>query len=64
MAKYAIYAPVQLSVYLGEVEADTPEEAVEKGEALHPGSIGLCHQCTKKTGDHLELGDVIAEPLD
>ena len=50
MPKFHGNAAVYGGKYLGEVEADTPEEALDKlsGEA---GTISLCHQCASECED-------------
>jgi len=64
MAKYAIYAPVTNMIFLGEVEADSPEEALEVGEDLHPDHVDLCYRCAQTGAKHLELGAIVAQPGD
>lgn len=51
MKKYNVYAIVTGSKYLGQVEADSPEEAEEKGYGLPTASIGFCHQCDSECED-------------
>lgn len=60
MPKYDIYAEVHGTVFLGTVEAESEEEALDKGEHLPAPSTGLCHQCSRKFCDRLSLGETIA----
>lgn len=53
MPKYAVWGLIPASTYLGDVEADSLEEAKDKAEGLE-SQVSLCHQCTK----HLSLGDI------
>jgi hypothetical protein len=54
MKKYQVYVQYNATEYLGVVEANTEDEAKDKGMELeHKASI--CHQCS----EDLELGDVI-----
>lgn len=47
--------------YLGEVEADTMEEAIEKGWKLC--HVSLCHQCSDECED-AEIDEVFAEAIE
>jgi len=50
--KYSVYALTKLSKYMGEVEADSQDEAEVKAEKFYddfPGSV--CHQCSSTHGD-------------
>jgi hypothetical protein len=49
------------SKYLGEVEADTMEEAIEKGGRR--AHVSLCHQCSHECEDP-EIQEVFAEPVE
>ena len=51
MSKYSVYGQVTGSKYLGEVEAETEEEAIKKGEGLDDCWISLCHQCSDEIED-------------
>lgn len=52
MPKYAVWGLIPASTYLGEVEADSPEEAKEKALDLDCRAR-LCHQCA----NHLTIDD-------
>lgn len=48
MAKYIVYGVVDARKYIGEFEADSPEDAEEMArEAVDSGDvrIELCHRC-------------------
>jgi hypothetical protein len=59
--KYQIYGKVIGNKYIGEVEADSEEEAIEKGWELDEACVCFCHQCSKECEDP-EISDLIAEP--
>ena len=60
MAKWSITASVVGSKYVGEVEADTQEEAIEKGWK-HPNAYcSVCHACSDDIEDP-ELQELFAE---
>jgi hypothetical protein len=48
MPKYIAYAVYTASQYLGEIEADTKEEAEEKAYEHEELGVILCHQCSDK----------------
>ena len=56
MKKYRVYGIMTASVFLGEVEAECQEQAIERAESN--GDLNwnpqLCHQCS----DEVELGEV------
>jgi hypothetical protein len=53
--KYSVWGSYYASKYLGEVEADTKEEALEKAETEDLDYyVTLCHQCS----DEVEVGDL------
>lgn len=60
MAVYNVYGKVVGTKYLGEYEADSEDEAIEKALQEHVGSISLCHQCSSECED-AELDDATAE---
>jgi hypothetical protein len=62
MAKYRICASVRASKYIGEVEAGSEEEAIEKGAALDGAHISLCHQCSGEMDDP-EVDEIFAEEI-
>lgn len=49
--KYDCYARVVGSKYLGEVEANSPEEAEELAWKLDSTHVSLCHQCSSNVED-------------
>ena len=51
MKKYRLYAQVTGSKYLGVVEAESEEEAIEKGFELDEAVICLCHACATQCED-------------
>jgi hypothetical protein len=61
--KYQIYGKVVGSKYIGEVEADNEEEAIEKGWELDETCVCFCPQCSKECEDP-EISDLIVEPED
>lgn len=62
MPKYNLYAKVAASKYLGEVEAATMEEAIQKGYDLDSCTVSVCHQCSRDVEDP-EVDDVTAEKV-
>ena len=62
MPKYRVYGAVIGGKYLGEFEADNPEEAEQK--ALNSeGYVSLCHQCARECED-AEIHEVTVEPIE
>lgn len=61
MPKYRVYGAVTGSKYLGEYEADSPEEAEEM--ALNKeGHVCFCHQCSDQCEDP-EVTDINVEVI-
>lgn len=60
MKKFHVYAVVTGSKYLGEVDAETKEEAIEKGENLKSVNISICHQCSSEC-ENPEVTEITAE---
>lgn len=60
MPTYSVVGKVYASKYLGEFEADSPEDAVEKALASDAAAVCLCHQCSDQAED-AEISDAIAE---
>jgi hypothetical protein len=60
MTIWNVYGSVKGSKYLGEVEAETEEEAQEKAMALDTFSVCLCHQCDSQCEDP-EIDEVTVE---
>ena len=63
LMKYALYAKVVGTKYLGEVEADSMEDAIEKGYQLDSCSVGVCHQCSREIDDPV-IDEIEAEARD
>lgn len=59
--KFSCYAQVIGSKYLGDVEADSLEEAEEKAEALETLNISLCHQCADQVEDPT-IAEIVVYP--
>ncbi|MEJ2293866.1 MAG: hypothetical protein P8Y23_03785 [Candidatus Lokiarchaeota archaeon] len=55
--KYSVYAKVVGSKYLGEVEASSEKEAIEKGWGLDEACVCLCHQCSSEC-ENPEVDDI------
>ncbi len=51
MPRYKAYGRVSASKYLGEVEAKSEEEAVEKAFDLDACYVSVCHQCSEDVED-------------
>lgn len=49
--KYNCYASVTGSKYLGDVEADTIEEAIDKAWQLKGCHVSFCHHCADQCED-------------
>lgn len=47
--RWRAYGSVGASTYIGVVEADTKEEAIEK--AFDQADVGVCHQCSHSISD-------------
>lgn len=61
--KFACYGRVVGTKYLGEVEAENSDEAVELAHNLPEAQcISVCHQCAKEVGD-IEIDDIFVEDL-
>ena len=66
MKTYQIYGHFSVSRLLGEVQANSPEEAKEKAdeELTNEMSISLCHQCAGQVCDHPQMDDMSAEEVE
>lgn len=62
MPKYAVIGTVVGAKYLGDFEADTPEEAVEKAVEAAGGPVSLCHACSSECEDG-EVQDGVADEI-
>jgi ferredoxin len=51
MALYRVVGSVVASKYLGEFEADSPEQAVEMALDSEAACISLCHACADECSD-------------
>jgi hypothetical protein len=58
--KFKIYGIVTGSKYIGEVEAESKEEAIEKAWELEELYVSVCHQCVKEIEDP-EIRDIQVE---
>lgn len=47
--KYQVGGAVHASTFIGDIEADTPEEALEK--AYQKAHVSVCHQCAEYIQD-------------
>lgn len=63
MAKYRIYGTVTGSKYLGEVEAESKEEAEEAAWEQLDTSVSLCWQCSGEINDP-EIDEVVADAIE
>lgn len=59
--KFHVYGQVTGTKYLGIVEADTEEAAIDL--ALQNASVHICHQCKKECEDP-QIQDAKAEPVE
>jgi len=57
--KYKVYARITGGKYLGEYEAATEDEAIEKA-IKEAGSVSLCHQCSRQIDD-LDIDEVFTD---
>ncbi len=57
MPKYRIYSIATASVFLGEFEGDTKEQAIDRALEENPPHNSLCHQCAGE----IELGEFYEE---
>lgn len=60
--KYRCYATVMAGKYLGEVEADSEDEAKEKAWELDTCYVSFCHQCADQAEDP-EITEVSVEVI-
>lgn len=65
MKTFRIYGLATVSKYLGEVQAETAEEAKDKAydelsDAMH---FSICHRCSHEMGDTPEITDVEVEEI-
>lgn len=62
MKKWNLYAVVTGTKHLGVVEAETMEEAQEKGWGHPESGISLCVQCSDECSDP-EISEIVAEEV-
>lgn len=60
---YSVIGKVEGSKYLGDFEATSPEEAVEKAITAEGGPVSLCHQCSSECEDG-EVHDASAQEVE
>lgn len=51
MKKWSVVGKVVGSKYLGDFEAETAEEAVEKALESDAAQVGMCHECFPECED-------------
>lgn len=57
MAKYRVFANYVFSKPIGEFEADSEEEAIEKAEEVAEPDLALCCECSRQFYDSGVLDD-------
>lgn len=62
MPRYSIYGSVCGSKYLGDFEANTPEEAKDMALNSEAATVSLCHQCADECEDP-EVVDCVADEV-
>ena len=60
MKKWNCYGQVVGSKYLGQVEAETSEEALEHAAELDSNSVSFCHHCSGECEDP-EVREIVIE---
>lgn len=61
MPRYSVTGAVHGSTWIGEYDANTPEEAIEL--AYNDAGISLCHECARSVSDP-EVCELTAEDLE
>lgn len=61
MPRYSVSGAVHGSTWIGEYDANTPEEAIEL--AYNDAGISLCHECARSVSDP-EVCDLTAEDVE
>ncbi len=61
MSKWDVFATVKAGKYIGQVEAETKEEAEQLAWGLPGASVSVCHQCSRDIEDP-EIDKLHAEP--
>ena len=62
MKRWRVCAVVAGSKYLGEVEAETREDAIKKGYELDTACVSLCHACAGEVED-AEIQEILVEEV-
>lgn len=60
MKTYDIYAATVGTKYIGQVEAESKERALELAQDMDKAYVSLCHQCSTTAGD-IEIESFVAE---
>lgn len=63
MPKYRVSAAVVGSKYIGEFEAGSEEEAIDKAMSSDAAYVSVCHQCSRDISDP-ELENFCAELIE
>ena len=63
MRKYKVYGIVTGSKYIGEFEAESPEEAQELAAESDKVYVSICHQCSDECDDP-QITEFQAEAVD
>ena len=63
MKTYRVYGIATIGKYLGTVEADSPEDAIDKGwdECTDKMHISICHHCSRQMQDSPEITELQVE---
>ena len=61
MPRYSVTGAVHASTYIGEYDANTPEEAIER--AYRDAGVSLCHECARDVSDP-EVCELTAEDVE
>ena len=61
MPRYSVTGAVHASTFVGEYDANTPEEAIER--AYRDAGVSLCHECAREVSDP-EVCELVAEDME
>lgn len=61
MPRYSVTGAVHASTYIGEYDANTPYEAIDR--AYRDAGVRLCHECSRDVSDP-EVCELTAEDLE
>ena len=65
MSKYRVYAITMASKYVGDVEADSKEDAENKAWNMEDAYFpSLCHQCASKMDFECEIYEMQVEEIE